>query len=229
MSGAEVGLVLGIISSVIAVFTASQKLFDAAKDTKGLHEAFRKVAENVPLVLGTLRAAEEVQKKMEAEWQSSDNSANKQAIETTSKEIEPVFETCEANARALRDIFEKVVPGNEANRVERYRKALKTVLPGKKRKVEGLMQEILEKLQLLHTHHYFNTAVDVSKIGAGIEELRTVESSDPDESDAKYVNSGSGPQNIHSGSGKQFNNTISGGTGNSQHIADSQTFHYGAK
>jgi Sec-independent protein translocase protein TatA len=229
MSGAEVGLVLGIISSVIAVFTASQKLFDAAKDTKGLHEAFRKVAENVPLVLGTLRAAEEVQKKMEAEWQSSDDSANKQAIETTSKETEPVFETCEANARALRDIFEKVVPGNEANRVERYRKALKTVLPGKKRKVEGLMQEILEKLQLLHTHHYFNTAVDVSKIGAGIEELRIVESSDPDESDAKYVNSGSGPQNIHSGSGKQFNNTISGGTGNSQHIADSQTFHYGAK
>jgi hypothetical protein len=121
------------------------------------------------------------------------------------------------------------VPGNEATRVERYRKALKTVLPGKKHKVEGLMQEILEKLQLLHTHHYFKTAVDVSKIGAGIEELRTVESSDPDESNAKYVNSGSGPQNIHSGSGKQFNNTISGGTGNSQHIADSQTFHYGAK
>jgi hypothetical protein len=229
MSGAEVALVLGIISSVISVIEASQKVFDAAKDTKGLHEAFRKVAENVPLVLGTLRAAEEVQKKMEAEWQSSDDSAKKQAIETTSKEIEPVFETCEANARALRDIFEKVVPGNEATRVERYRKALKTVLPGKKHKVEGLMQEILEKLQLLHTHHYFKTAVDVLKIGAGIEELCTVESSDPDESNAKYVNSGSGPQNIHSGSGKQFNNTISGGEGNSQHIADNQTFHYGAK
>lgn len=98
MSGAEVALVLGIISSVISVIEASQKIFDAAKDTKGLHEAFRKVAENVPLVLGTLRASEEVQKKMEAEWQSSDDSAKKQAIETTSKEIKPVFETCEANA-----------------------------------------------------------------------------------------------------------------------------------
>jgi hypothetical protein len=99
------------------------------------------------------------------------------------------------------------------------------VLPGKKHKVEGLMQEILEKLQLLHTHHYFKAAVDVSKIGAGIEELRTLESSDPD-LDARYLNSGSGPQNIHTGSGKQFNNTISGGTGNLQHIADNQTFNY---
>lgn len=226
MSGAEaVGLVLGIISSIISVIEASQKVFDAARDAKGLHEAFKKVAENVPLVLGTLRAAEEVQKKMEAEWQSSDDTAKKQAIETTSEEIEPVFETCEADVRALRDIFEKVVPGSEATRTERYRKALKTVLPGKKHKVEGLMQEILEKLQLLHTHHYFKAAVDVSKIGAGIEELRTLESSDPD-LDARYVNSGSGPQNVHTGSGKQFNNTISGGTGNSQHIADSQTFNY---
>ena len=227
MSGAEaVGLVLGIISSIISVIEASQQIFSAARDAKGLHSAFRKVAENVPLVLGTLRAAEQVQKQLEAEWQaSSDDTAKQQAIEATSKEIEPVFETCEADARALRDIFEKVVPGSEATRTERYRKALKTVLPGKKRQVEGLMQEILEKLQLLHTHHYFKAAVDVSKIGAGIEELRTLESSDPD-LDARYVNSGSGPQNIHTGSGKQFNNTISGGTGNSQHIADSQTFNY---
>jgi hypothetical protein len=226
MSGAEaVALVLGLISSVISVIEASQKVFSAARDAKGLHEAFRKVAENVPLVLGTLRAAEEVQKKLEVEWQSSDDTAKKQAIEATSREIEPVFETCEADARALRDIFEKVVPGSEATRTERYRKALKTVLPGKKHKVEGLMQEILEKLQLLHTHHYFKAVVDVSKIGAGIEELRTLESSDPD-LDARYVNSGPGPQNIHTGSGKQFNNTISGGTSNSQHIADSQTFNY---
>lgn len=229
MSGAEVGLVLGIISSIISVLTASQKIFDAAKNAKGLHEAFRKVAENVPLVLGTLRAAEEVQKKMEAEWQSSDDSAKKQAIETASKEIEPVFETCEADARALRDIFEKVVPGSDATRTERYRKALKTVLPGKKQKVETLMQEILAKLQLLHTYHYFKAAVDISRVNAAAEELSKAKSSDPEDGDAKYVNTGSGPQNIHRGSGKQFNNTISGGEGNSQNIADSQTFHYGAK
>lgn len=229
MSGAEVGLVLGLISSIIAVLTASKQVYEAANNTKGFHEAFQKVAQKVPLVLGTLEAIEQAQEQLKSEWQTSNDEAKKASIEQTAKEIEPVFETCEANARALRDIFEKVVPGDEDTRVERYRKALKTVLPGKKRKVEGLMQEILEKLQLLHTYHFFKAAVDVSKIDAGIQDLRTVKSSLPDQEDGKYVNSGSGPQNIHSGSGKQFNNTISGGENNSQHIADSQTFHYGAR
>ena len=87
MSGAEVSLVLGLISSVITIIRTSQDVYDAAKNTQGLHEAFRKVAENVPLVLGTLRAAEQVQKQLEAEWQSSDNSAKKSAIEATSREI----------------------------------------------------------------------------------------------------------------------------------------------
>lgn len=220
---------LGLISSVITIIKTSQDFYDAARDAKGLHEAFRKVAENVPLVLGTLRAAEEVQKQMNAEWQASTDAPKKQAIEEAAKEVEPVFQTCKINARALREIFEEVVPGDDDGRVERYKKALKTVLPGKKHKVESLMQEILEKLQLLHTQHYFQAAVDISKIRAGIEELRKVESSNPEDDDARYVNSGSGPQNIHRGSGKQFNNTISGGEGNSQHIADSQTFHHGAK
>jgi hypothetical protein len=228
MSGAEVALVLGIISSVIAIIDGSQKWYDAAKDAKGLHEAFRKVAENVPLVLDTLRAAEKAQKQVQDTWQNFDDT-QKEGFEKSAEAIKPVFQTCKVNAKALRDIFEEVMPGDEAGRLKRYTMALKAIFPDKQRKVENLMKEILEKLQLLHTHHYFNTAVDVSRIGAGIEELRTVESSDPDESNAKHVNSGSGPQNIQSGSGKQFNNTISGGTGNSQHIADSQNFHYGAK
>jgi hypothetical protein len=227
MSGAELSIVLGLVSSVIAIIRTSQDVYDAAKDAKGLHEAFRKVAENVPLVLSTLRAAEDVQKQMKVEWQASTDATKKRAIEETAKEVEPVFETCKVNARALRDIFEEVVPGDADGRVERYKKALKTALPGKKHKVESLMQEILEKLQLLHTQHYFQAAIDVSKIRAGIEELRKIESSDSEDDDARYVNSGSGPQNIHRGNGKQFNNTISGGRGNSQHIADSQTFHYG--
>lgn len=228
MSGAEVGLVLGLISSIIAVLNASKQVYEAANNTKSFHEAFQKVAQKVPLVLGTLEAIEQAQKQMKSERETSDDEAKKASIEQTAKEVEPVFETCEAKARALRDIFEKVVPGDEDTRVERYRKALKTVLPGKKHKLESLTQEILEKLQLLHTYHFFKAAVEVSKIDAGIQDLRTVKSSLPDQ-DVKYVNSGSGPQNIHSGSGKQFNNTISGGENNSQHIADSQTFHYGAR
>ena len=230
MSGAEAALVLGLISSTIAIIDASQKIYQAARDASGLHKAFKKVAENIPLVLDTLRAAERAQQTAASDWQTFDD-AKKQELEDTFKTAKPVFETCKTNAKALREIFEEVVPGDEAGRMERYLEALKTVSPKKQHKVESMMQEILEKLQLLHTHHYFQAAVDVSKIRAGIEELRKVESSNPacEDEDAKYINSGSGPQNIHRGSGKQFNNTISGGEGNSQNIADSQTLHYGAK
>jgi len=61
MSGAEAALVLGLISSAIAIIDASQKIYDAAKDASGLHKAFKKVAENIPLVLDTLKAAEKAQ------------------------------------------------------------------------------------------------------------------------------------------------------------------------
>jgi hypothetical protein len=228
MSGAEVGLVLGIISSVIAIIDGSQKWYDAAKDAKGLHEAFRKVAENVPLVLDTLRAVERAQKQVQDTWQNFDDT-QKEGFEKSAKAIKPVFQTCKVNAKALREIFEEVVPGDEAGRLERYAMALKAIFPDKQRKVESLMKEILEKLQLLHTHHYFDHAVDKLKIDASIKDLLTVKSSLPEDENGKAINSGSGPQNIMWGGTKQVNNTISGGTGNSQHIADSQTFHYGAK
>jgi hypothetical protein len=51
MSGAEARLVLGLISSTITVIETCKTLYDAAHDASGLPEAFRKVAENIPLVL----------------------------------------------------------------------------------------------------------------------------------------------------------------------------------
>ena len=66
------GLVLGLISSAISVIEATHKIFDAAKDAKGLHEAFRKAAEKLPLVLRTLKAAGQIQGKLEAEFETSE-------------------------------------------------------------------------------------------------------------------------------------------------------------
>lgn len=239
MSGAEaVGLVLGIISSVIAVTQATQKIFDAAKDAKGLHEAFRKAAEKLPLVLRTLKAAEQIQEKLEAEFTTSNDAARKQEIEATSNAVEPLFETCEINARALKDIFRKVMPGDDATRRERYTKALKSVLPGKKQKVEGLMQEILESLQLLQNHHYFQAAnadaaadaqIDFEQIAAGIEELKSFNKvSTMHDSDGAISHSGTGSININSGKGEQYNNSITGGKNNSQHNAKNQYFGHAA-
>lgn len=236
MSGVEaVGLVLGIISSVISVVEATHKIFDAANDPKGLHEAFRKAAEKLPLVLRTLKAAERIQERMEAECTSSNDTAKKQQIAATSSEVEPFFETCKNDARALEDIFRRVLPGDDATRAERYQKALKSVLPRKGKKVEGLMQEILENLQLLQNHHYFQAAdaevgvkIDFKEIASGIEELKAFnKTSGAQDSDAGFHHSGSGAINVNSGRGEQFINSITGGKNNSQHNAKNQYFGQG--
>jgi hypothetical protein len=60
MPGAEAIAVLGIISSAISLIEASQEIYDAATNAQGLHEAFRKVAENIPLVLDTLHDAKQI-------------------------------------------------------------------------------------------------------------------------------------------------------------------------
>jgi hypothetical protein len=61
---------------------------------------------------------------------------------------------CEENAKKLQEIFQKVVEDDDTSWVERYKKATQAVMPGKKRKVEDLMKEILEKLHLLHIRRF---------------------------------------------------------------------------
>ncbi|OQO14029.1 hypothetical protein B0A48_00904 [Cryoendolithus antarcticus] len=221
MSGAEVVVVLGVISSIIATLDGLKKVWDAAHNAKGLYEAFRKVAENIPLVLSTLK---KVQQALKLDSMNSTDTTHQEIIDHSADDIKPVFETCQVNAKALREIFGEVVPADEDSRMERYKKVLSTVSPGKKRKVEELMKEILEKLQLLHTHQFFKQVVGQTGLEDAIKELDAVEPSLPDDEGGKYVNTGSGPQNIHEGSGEQYNNTISGGERNVQYVAKSQTF-----
>jgi hypothetical protein len=61
MSGAEAAAVVGLIASIITVVETSKKLYDASHDVKGLHEAFRDVAQNIPLVLDILRDCQAIQ------------------------------------------------------------------------------------------------------------------------------------------------------------------------
>ncbi|KAF2720633.1 hypothetical protein K431DRAFT_211384, partial [Polychaeton citri CBS 116435] len=154
-SGAEVIAVLSVISSVIAVIEGSQSLYEAAKNTKGLNEAFLKVAENIPLVLSTLRRIKEVQGSVIENYTNAADATQKADLEESSKAVSSILKICREKARQLEEIIEAVITGDEATRLERYRKALQAAVPGKRRKVEELMRDILDKLQLLHTHHYF--------------------------------------------------------------------------
>lgn len=81
---------------------------------------------------------------------------------------------------------------------------------GREKKVGSLMHEILDKLQLLHTNEYFHAAVQSADLKAAIDQLSEVESSLPDNSAKSVATYGSGAINVNTGSGKQYNNNLSG-------------------
>jgi hypothetical protein len=57
MSGAEVGLVLGLVTGAITCFQTAYQIYEAAHDAKGLTESFKVTAEQIPLVLHTLKCS----------------------------------------------------------------------------------------------------------------------------------------------------------------------------
>ncbi|KAI6908016.1 hypothetical protein KC318_g4546 [Hortaea werneckii] len=224
MSGAEVITVLGLISSVITIIEASRDVFDAASSADGLHEAFRTVSQNVPLVLNILRDCKRAQEQVEKDYNETCDEDLKRNIEESSKDVEPLIQACQERARQLQEIFQKVIPGENANWVERYRKAVRALGPGKKRKVEDLMKDILEKLQLLHTSRFFKSGNEKKtedrseELETAVAQLSELSSSLP-ENEGQYNHYGAGGMFIHPGEGTQHNYSQSGGSGNRQYNA----------
>ncbi|KAI6804177.1 hypothetical protein KC327_g16668 [Hortaea werneckii] len=224
MSGAEVITVLGLISSVITIIETSRDVFDAAASADGLHEAFRAVSQNIPLVLNILRDCRRAQEQVEEDYSLTDDEDLKRDIEESNKAVKPLIQACQDDAKQLQQIFQKVIPEDGPSWVERYKKAARAVLPGKKRKVEDLMKDILEKLQLLHTSRFFKsengrTNGDRSKeLDTAITQLSELSPSLP-ENESQYNHHGSGGLFVHPGSGTQHNYNQSGGYGNKQYNA----------
>jgi hypothetical protein len=229
MSGAEVITVLGLISSVITIIETSRDIYDAASSAEGLHEAFRAVSQNIPLVLNILRDCKKVQEQVDKDYNSTVDDNLKRDIEESNKAVEPLILACQENAKRLQQIFEKVVPDDEANWFERYKKAAHAVMPGKKRKVEDLMKEILEKLQLLHTSRFFKSENEQKnekkskELETAISQLSELPSSLP-ENEGQYNHYGPGGMFINPGDGTQHNYSQSGGSGNKQYIGQTQHF-----
>lgn len=226
MSGAEVITIVGLISSVISIIETSRSLYDTANDVNGLHEAFRAVAQNIPLVLNILKGCKTVQEDLTKEYESSNDADQRRELEATTEAVKPVMFKCKENAEALKEIFENVVPGDEAKWLERYKKAAKSLMPGKKKRVEELMKEMLEKLQLLQTSRFFQAEIEkrFQKLQNGISQLSDLEPSLP-EDDGGFSHYGSGPQNVNTGDGIQHNYTQSGGSNNKQF--NGQTMYFG--
>ena len=187
MSGAEAIAVLGVISSIVSIVDGTKKVFEAAKDTKGLPEAFREVAGRLPVVESILGSAKQ-------------NIEEKGVNNDSRKGVENIVKACKEKAEKLQELFNKVVSGEGASRVERYCKAAK--VPGKGHKVEKLMQGILDDVNILIGEKGINSATKAQQeqILKAVNEIAAVAPSVPEQEFQQ-----TGFTNSNSGSGTQYN------------------------
>ncbi|KAF3492135.1 WD domain-containing protein [Arthroderma uncinatum] len=105
MSGAEASLVLGLISSVITIIHATQQIFEAVGDAKGLPINFMKSASKLPLISKLLEDAEKYIKTV--------------ADDTIQTAFKPALEHCKLRATRLQELFTKVMPDEDDSRLDR--------------------------------------------------------------------------------------------------------------
>lgn len=225
MSGAEAIGIVGLIASVISIIKTSRDLYDAANSAKGLHEAFRAVSQNIPLVLDILRDCKRTQEQADEKYRTSTDTNYKRALEASAEASKPIMIACEESAQKQKEIFEKVVAGDHATRFDRYKKAVQAIMPDKERKVEDLMMDILEKLQLLHASRFIKCVTEErsEELIAAIQRRCDLPSSWPDE-DGHYSHFRAGAMNINAGPGSQRNYSLSGGPQNKMYNAVTQHF-----
>jgi hypothetical protein len=204
MSGAEAILVLGVISSIIAIVDGTKKFYDATTNKQGLPEAFREVADRLPIVRNILSSA----KEYIDQGKVGEDSCNG---------VKHVVQGCEKKASKLDDLFHNLIPANGASDLKRYYKAVKAL--GKGNEVEGLMKGMLEDVQLLACEHGMKTAtkVEQEQIAKAITEVSAIPASVPEhvfqETGFTANNSGPGTQtNYHAqgeyiaqGQARQYN------------------------
>jgi hypothetical protein len=139
MSGAEAITVVGLISAVITIFETSEKIYDASNNAKGLHEALRDVAQSLPLVLDILHNCHTAQQQVDQKYQATSDTSSRRELEKSSEAAKTIMEDCRNKANALEEIFQNVLPGDDAGRTERYLKAARSLKPGRTERVEDLM------------------------------------------------------------------------------------------
>lgn len=222
MSGVEALTALQIVPSIVSIIHGLQQTYKAAKQSQGLHAAFQKVYENTSLVLEILAKIEDVEKSQETPNRTMIRPAEP-GSSGVKPNIVPILSRCETDAKELQDIFQKVIPEADAKWLERYRKALQSTGPSKRRRVEELMRDILVKLQLLHEYTFYENTIRMDKLSAAIEDLGSLPNSLSDE-DSRYIHSGSGAQHNNASTGTQYINSQYGGSNNKMFNAHTMSF-----
>jgi hypothetical protein len=207
MSGVgEASLVLGIISSIIAIIDATKQVYEAVEDETGLPANFKKSAAKLPLISKLLENAE--------------NYIESTADKSIKLAFTPTLEDCKVQATKLQKLFEQVMPEEGDSRWDRYVEAARTI--GEGGRVEDLIGGTLDNLQLLTTKFpEVATTRGKEQLVKAIEEVSKTEPSLPDGFEQM-------PAYAHYGSGDQYNTTggtlhINSGTGN-QNSGSGQQF-----
>jgi hypothetical protein len=205
MSGLEV---IGSISAIITLLDVSSKIYDNARNDMKLPETFESVGRRLPIILQILQTCEN---KLEP----SKDSMPSDVCEA----LEKILDACDEKALKLREIFEKVIPGEKDTWEKRYAKVIRRL--GKGNKVEQLMATLTQDVQLIVNHHAVNSATleQNSELKNILQEMESVKSfTTEEEHSALTFHSGGGAQtnNVNSGSGQQINNNAYVGTQNIQ-------------
>ncbi|GAB7345583.1 hypothetical protein MBLNU457_3885t2 [Dothideomycetes sp. NU457] len=200
MSGAEAALVLGLVSSVLAIFDAASQVYDAAHDAKGLTKAFQATADQIPLVQHTLSLAEE---SLKAD----------RVGEEAAKSVKPVLERCKENGQKVKDAFDKALPLKNASTTERYKRAAQMRL--KSGEIKKSMEIVMECLDLLAKEQIFQDSEAIHDIKTALDQLASIGGEGESAGSVHYgsgninniKDSGSQQNYNNSGSGKQYNAT----------------------
>ncbi|RYO79301.1 hypothetical protein DL764_010030 [Monosporascus ibericus] len=193
MPGSEAIQVLSLARATIWSLKSVEEVHGDVGDAESLPPAFQEVAKHLQVVCDALETA---QKQIR---QRKDDGA--------CAEMKPSLEECKGKAARLEKLFLTVVTSAAAQRMERYREAVREM--GKGNRVETLMEDIMKDVKLLLTVDDEMKAAAESQLGALVEAMKEVSAIPPslqDESPASGINNfGSGPQNVNAGNGIQNN------------------------
>jgi vacuolar-type H+-ATPase subunit H len=164
--------------------------------------SIRQVAARLPLVLSIL-------KKAKIEVEKLDNAAQ--------EELERPLESCKEKAEKLDKFFRKVLSQDDNGRLEKYRKAVSTLVKGKR--VEELMEGILRDIQVIANDKLMGTATEeqVKEVADAIKEMKEMPSSLPSEAGSVTQTHSGGGHNIANTGPGNTNNIQSGGSGSFYH------------
>ena len=210
MSSTEAVTILGVISSIISIVDGIKQVYDAASNTKGLPEAFREVATRLPIIQDILGLARR---------HVNQGNADMNAFEG----VMDVVEHCEKKAQKLQELFQRVLPVDDASRTKRYISEVRTL--GKGVRVETLMKGMLEDVRLLGINHgiAIKNNTQWKALDKAIKEMAALPPSllshTIEEGDFVATHSGSGA--VNQVQGTQFNNPGSG------HLYHAQTITFG--